>query len=73
VSENCDFISDQEDAQLCGAISKEIIDDLTGQIEKNERTVRERIVLKERFQALISIPGVGVILALPIMLETGEI
>lgn len=66
-------LPDQEDLQLCGAISKETIDYLTIQIEKIETTVQEKILLKERFQSLKTIPGVGVVLALTIMLETGEI
>lgn len=38
-----------------------------------ERTVRERIELREEFRYLKTTPGIGQILALTIMLETGKI
>lgn len=63
----------QEELQLCGRISKDTIDYLTSQIEIIEKAVQARITLKDRFQALKTIPGVGVVLALTIMLETGNI
>lgn len=63
----------QEDLQLCGAVSKETIDYLTGQIKKIEQMILEKIMLKERFHQLQTIPGVGIVLALTIMLETGSI
>ncbi len=66
-------LPDQEEIQLCGTVSKETIDYLTGQIVKIENAVQEKVVLQEHFQALQSIPGVGVVLALTIILETGEI
>ena len=43
------------------------------QIDLLERTVRERIKLREEFSFLKTVPGIGLILALTIMLETGEI
>ena len=43
------------------------------QIDLLERTVRERIKLREEFSFLKTVPGIGQILALTIMLETGEI
>lgn len=63
----------QEDLQLCGAVSKETIDYLTSQIKKIEQVILEKITLKERFHQLQTIPGVGIVLALTIMLETGSI
>jgi transposase len=38
-----------------------------------ERTVRERVQLRAQFRFLKTVPGIGQILALTIMLETGEI
>ncbi len=44
-----------------------------GQIDILERTVTDRIKLREEFSFLKTVPGIGQILALTIMLETGEI
>ena len=63
----------QEDLQFCGAVSKETIDYLTSQIKKIEKMILEKITLQERFHQLQTIPGVGIVLALTIMLETGSI
>jgi transposase len=43
------------------------------QIDILERTVNDRTRLKEEFSFLKTVPGIGQILALTIMLETGEI
>lgn len=66
-------LPNQDELQFCGAVSKETIDHLTEQISRIEKVVLERIVLKDRYRYLQTIPGVGVVLALTIMLETGEI
>ena len=44
-----------------------------GQIDILERTVTDRIKLRADFSFLKTVPGIGQILALTIMLETGEI
>ena len=44
-----------------------------GQIDILERTVTDRIKLRPEFGFLKTVPGIGQILALTIMLETGEI
>jgi transposase len=62
-----------EDLALAGRVSKEAIDHLTRQIYKIEWAVQKKIALKERYQYLLTLPGVGKILALTIMLETGPI
>jgi transposase len=62
-----------EDLALAGRVSKEAIDHLTQQIHKIEWVVQKRIVLKEPYRYLLTLPGVGKILALTIMLETGPI
>jgi transposase len=62
-----------EDLALAGQVSKEAIDHLTRQIYKIEWAVRKRVALKEEYRYLLTLPGVGKILALTIMLETGPI
>jgi len=43
------------------------------QIDRLERTVTNRIKLREEFSLLKTVPGIGLILGLTIMLETGDI
>ena len=62
-----------EDLALAGRVSKEAIDHLTGQILKIEWAVQKKIRLKQEYRYLLTLPGVGKILALTIMLETGPI
>jgi transposase len=62
-----------EDLALAGRVSKEAIDHLTRQIHKIEWVVQKRVVLKEPYRYLLTLPGVGKILSLTIMLETGPI
>jgi len=62
-----------EDLALAGRVSKEVIDDLTRQIHKIEEWVEKRLALKKAYRYLLTIPGVGKILSLTIMLETGPI
>jgi len=65
--------SGQEDLELSGQVSKETIDFLTGKIREIERAVLRKARLKESFRFLESICGVGKVLSLTIMLETGPI
>ncbi len=67
------LLDDQEDLALSGEISKEVIDFLGLQISRIETMAEQHVKLKEAYQCLRSIPGVGKILALVIMLETGPI
>lgn len=62
-----------EDLALAGQVSKEAIDFFTHQIRRIEGMVEKRVQLKEGYQYLLTIPGVGKILSLTIMLETGPI
>lgn len=62
-----------EDLALSGRVSKETIDYLTGQIRSIERVVEKKVQLKPEYDFLRTIPGVGTILSLTIMLETGPI
>jgi transposase len=58
---------------LSGSISKETIHYLTRQIRKIERVVEAKIKLAPAYALLMTSPGIGMILALTIMLETGPI
>jgi transposase len=67
------LLEGNEDLALAGQSSKEMIDQLTRQIGKIEAAIVKRIELKESYRYLLTLPGVGKILALTIMLETGPI
>ena len=67
------FLEMNEDIALAGRVSKEAIDHLTRQIYKIEWAVQKKITVKEEYRYLLTLPGVGKILALTIMLETGPI
>ncbi len=62
-----------EDLRLAGAVSKESIDFLTRQIKSIEKVIEPKIELKDQYRQLLSMPGIGKVLALTIMLETGPI
>lgn len=65
------FLSSNEDLALVGKVSKETIDFLTCKIKSVEAIVEKRINLREPYTLLLTIPGVGKILGLTIMLESG--
>lgn len=67
------FLEDNEDLALAGRVSKEGIDFLTHQIKKIESAVEDKVKLQAPYSNLQTIPGVGKIIALTIMLETGPI
>jgi transposase len=67
------LLDNNDDILMAGAVSKETIDYMTRKIKSIERVVEGKIVLLSPYQQLLSIPGVGKILALTIMLETGPI
>jgi transposase len=62
-----------QDMALAGMVSKETIDFLTRRIHMIERAVEGKVKLKEPYRYLLTLPGVGKILALTIMLETGPV
>jgi transposase len=62
-----------EDLALAGKVSKESIDSLTRQIKAIEVAVEMKIDIRKPYDCLLSMPGVGRILALTMMLETGPI
>jgi transposase len=67
------ILAGQEDLALSGKVSKETIDFLTRQIKQVENVVQDKVELKDQYQYLPTICGVGKILSLTIMLETGPI
>jgi len=67
------YLQDQEELALVGTVSKESIDFLTRQIRRIESLVTQRIQLQDSYGLLLTLPGVGRILALVIMLETGPV
>jgi len=67
------LLAGNEDLALAGAVSKEAIDFLGDKIREIEKVAERRVELREPYRHLFSIPGVGRILSLTIMLETGRI
>lgn len=67
------FLESNEDLTLSGQISKETIDFLSRKILRIEAVIVDKVRLRDSFNKLTTIPGVGKILALTIMLETGSI
>lgn len=66
-----EILKDQEELALAGKASKETIDFLTRQIQRIEKVAQNKAILKEPFSKLLTLPGVGEILAMTILLETG--
>jgi transposase len=62
-----------DDISLAGKVSKDAIDSLTKQITAIEVAVEKKIDLRKPYDLLLSMPGVGRVLALTIMMETGPI
>jgi len=67
------LLAGNEDLALSGEVSKQSIDFLGSQITKIERICQDRMKLHPQYTGLLTIPGIGKILALTIMLETGPI
>jgi len=66
-------LTGNEDLVLAGTVSKESIDYLTQQIQRIEEVIVGKVKLRPAYKKLLSVFGVGKILALTIMLETGPI
>lgn len=66
-------LADNEDLALAGQVSKDSIDFLTRQIRTIETFIEKKLELKDAYQKLVTIPGIGKILGLTIMLETGPV
>jgi transposase len=67
------LLEQDEHLALTCEVSKQTIDFLTRQIKKVEKKIQGKIKLKKEYACLTTIPGVGVILSLTIVLETGPI
>jgi transposase len=67
------FLADNEDLALAGQVSKDSIDFLTKQIRQIETAIEKKLELTDAYKYLVTIPGIGKILGLTIMLETGPI
>jgi transposase len=67
------LLEGQEDLALSGLVSKETIDFLSRQITQVENFVQNKVKVKDQYQYLQTIYGVGKILSLTIMLETGSV
>jgi transposase len=67
------LLGENEDLVMGGRVSKEAIDFFTRQIRRIEKVVEKRVEVKGGYRYLLTLPGVGKILALTIMLETGPI
>ncbi len=67
------FLAANEDLALAGKVSKDSIDFLTHQIKAIEANVEGKVELRDPYALLLTIFGVGKILGLTIMLETGPI
>jgi transposase len=67
------FAGEDESLAMAGLASKDVIDFLAKKIREIERAVLGKVKLDESYECLLSVPGVGKILALTIMLETGPI
>jgi len=66
-------ILDEEHLILAGETNISIIHFLTKKIHLLERAVLKRIKLKTEYEKLLTVPGIGKILGLTIMLESGDI
>ena len=62
-----------EDLHLAGRVSKETVDYLTVKIGEIERYALGRVKMRDEYRGLLRIPGVGKVLGLTIMLETGPV
>lgn len=67
------LLEGNEDLALAGKVSKQSIDFLTRQIKTVERFILKKTELRGSYSKLLGLPGVGKILGLTIMLETGPI
>ena len=72
-SQDLERILEEEYIVLSAKANNRTIKFLNEQIKLIEKAVKERVKLMEPFKLLLTVPGVGQILALTIMLEVGDI
>jgi transposase len=58
---------------MSASCNHQVINFLSKQIVKIEKTVLSKVKLQETYKKLLTVPGIGKILAITIMLETGSI
>jgi transposase len=68
-----EYLQDNEDLLLAGSASKAAIDTLTRQIRRIEGAVVKKLTLQAPYTQLLTLPGVGQIVASTLKLETGPI
>jgi transposase len=71
--EQVDQLLAEPDLALAVKANLSVMSSADQQVELLERTVTQRVKLRPQFSFLKSVPGIGEILALTIMLETGDI
>lgn len=71
--ESVSSLLDDEFLNLAGEMNLSLLACLTKEIRKIEKAVTAHVKLKPEFENLLTVPGIGKILALTIMLETGDI
>jgi transposase len=64
---------EEEHLVLCAQANLDSIRFLTQLIKRIEKTINKKIKLNPAFQNLLTVPGIGNILAMTIMLEVGDI
>ncbi len=67
------YLQEFPELLLAGSANKACIDALTQQMTRIEAAVEQKLKLQEPYTKLLTLPGVGRILACTIMLETGPI
>ncbi|MCK4838494.1 MAG: IS110 family transposase, partial [Desulfobulbaceae bacterium] len=67
------LLASQEDLALSGAVSKDSIDFLSKKIKEIEKSVEGRVKINKQFAGLQTVPGIGLIISMTVMLETGDI
>jgi len=67
------LLAGNDDLSLAGKVSKDAIDTFSRQINAIESVVEKKLSLRKPYEFLMSMPGVGRVLALTIMMETGPI
>lgn len=67
------YLESSDDLKLAGTVSKQTIDYLTGQISTVESHILRQLKGLDTYRNLTTIPGVGKILAMTIVMETGPI
>jgi len=67
------LLAGREDLALSGAVSKDCIDYFGRKIREVESAVQDKVKLEKPYSGLQTIPGIGKILSLTIMLEAGTV